>query len=163
MTDPTATKERGKGSCPQVAQDPRKTPVTCSACGSKGSELGEITIKALLRPAALARRAENQHWFCSTPSCSVVYFGKKEKFARDDIIVPAFEKENDIECPVCYCFDVSESDIREELARTGKSTASIRIRALIRQNRCACELRHPSGSCCLGNVTALEHSIVRRS
>jgi len=155
-------KERETDSCCEVAQTPRNPPPTCSACHSKGSKLGEITLKALLRPAALARRAENQHWFCATPTCPVVYFGKEEQFNRDDVIVPVFEKENDIGCPVCYCFDLSESDIRDEVARTGESTASIRIRTLIRQDRCACELKRPQGSCCLGRVAAIERLVLRR-
>ena len=148
--------------CSQVSQNPLKATANCTACGVGGSELGEITLQALLRPAALARRSEAQHRFCATPSCPVVYFGKEEKFTRDDIIVPVFQKETGPGRPVCYCFDLSESDIREEVARTGRSGATGRIKALIQADRCACELRNPQGSCCLGNVAVIERSAVWR-
>jgi hypothetical protein len=157
----SSTKESAIDPCCQAEQTPRKSPATCSACGNKGSKVGEITLNALLRPSALTHRAEKQHWFCGTAACPVVYFGREERFNRENIIVPVFEKENDTGCLVCYCFDVSENDIRDEIAMTGKSTASNRIRKFIRQGRCACELKRPQGSCCLGSVAALERRLVR--
>ncbi len=146
----------------QISQDPRRRLEICPACGARGSDLDEITLKALLRPAAMARRSETQHRFCATRSCPVVYFGKEEKFSRDDLTVPVFQKETDPARPVCYCFDLSERDIREEISRTGQSTATRRIKALIQMNRCACELRNPQGSCCLGNVATTERAAQER-
>lgn len=144
--------------CGQKTNDPPGAAASCPACGARGSNLDEITLKALLRPAALARRSESQHEFCATPSCPVVYFGRDERFTRDDIIVPVFQKKSDPARPICYCFDVKVSDIREEIARTGESTAGARIKELIRMGRCACELRNPQGSCCLGNVATMERA-----
>lgn len=132
--------------------------VACRACECTGSVVREVTLNALLRPAALARRREDRHRFCATPSCPVVYFGREERFARDDVTVPVFQKETGTARPVCYCFAVSDSDIREEIRRTGGSTASRRIRALVRNGSCACETRNPKGACCLGDVAAIERS-----
>lgn len=142
--------------CCHEPNDAPGATANCPACGARGSDLDETTLKALLRPAALARRSEIEHRFCATSSCPVVYFGKEERFTRDDLAVPVFQKETGSERPVCYCFDVSESDIREEVARTGQSGATGRIKALIQADRCACELRNPQGSCCLGNVATTE-------
>ena len=144
-------------SCCRMSRRPLKEPMNCSECGVRGSDLGEITLKALLRPAALERRSEERHRFCATPSCPVVHYGREETFTRDDVIVPVFQKETAAGRTVCYCFAVSQSDITEEVATTGRSTASIRIKALVQADRCACELRNPQGSCCLGNVAATEH------
>jgi len=44
--------------------------------------------------------------------------------------------------------------IRGELAATGKSTVIDRIAAEMKADFCACEIRNPQGSCCLGNVKA---------
>ena len=134
------------------------TPTNCPANGQRSKVVREITLKALLRGAALERRSESLHRFCSTSSCPVVYFGDGETFSRDDIIVPVFQKETDPSRTVCYCFDVSEVDIREEVARTGRSSASGRIRALVEADRCACEVKNPQGSCCLGNIAATERA-----
>ena len=40
------------------------------------------------------------------------------------------------------------------IARTGGCTIPERISAGIRAGRCACEVKSPSGACCLGEVRA---------
>ncbi|MEE9230825.1 MAG: (2Fe-2S)-binding protein [Acidobacteriota bacterium] len=144
--------------CPNTA---KKTsgPIECPSCKRPGKRLEEITVKALLRGQALARRSESEHRFCSTPTCLVVYYGRYETFSREDVSVRVFQKESCPERPVCYCFEVSEADILQEAARSGGSATSRRIRALIEADRCACELKNPQGSCCLGNVGMVERAV----
>jgi hypothetical protein len=83
-----------------------------------------------------------------------VYFGTGEVFDREEIVVPVFQKEPEGDRIVCYCFAVTEGDIRREIAETGRAEAAERITALVRAERCACEVKNPQGSCCLGNVVA---------
>jgi hypothetical protein len=111
-----------------------------------------ITVKAMLRPEALMRLSAPEHRFCPTQECPVVYFGLEEVFQRGEILVPVFQKEPAGDRTICYCFAVSEGDIRRELVEQGLSTAGDRITALVKAERCACEIRNPQGSCCLGNV-----------
>jgi hypothetical protein len=54
---------------------------------------------------------------------------------------------------VCYCFGFTRQDIWDEICDTGKSTVAKRITAEIEAGRCACEVRNPSGKCCLGDIT----------
>ena len=44
--------------------------------------------------------------------------------------------------------------VREEIRATGKCTIPKNITAEMKAGNCACEIRNPQGSCCLGNVTA---------
>jgi len=113
-----------------------------------------ITVKAMLRPESLARLSAPEHRFCPAPSCPVVYFGLDEIFDREEIVVPVFQKERPGERPVCYCFGIDETDIRREFEQTGRSTVAERIAVLVKAGRCACEVKNPQGSCCLGNVAA---------
>ncbi len=145
-------------SCCRDEIEARGVSTYCPACGLRGKDLDEITLKALLRGKALARCSEGRHHFCATHSCPLVYFGEHETFSRDDLTVPIFQKESKPKRPVCYCFDVSEADIQREIALTGRSTASQRIRALVNAGRCACEVKNPQGSCCLGNVAIVERA-----
>ena len=46
--------------------------------------------------------------------------------------------------------------IREEIERTGWSTAGERICREVKAGTCECEIRNPSGRCCLGDVRATE-------
>ena len=118
-----------------------------------------VTIKALLRPEALARLSAPAHRFCPTASCPVVYFGEGEAFDRGDVAVPVFQKEPAGDRTVCYCFAISETDLRREIAKTGRSAAAQRITEHVRAGRCACEVRNPQGSCCLGNVAAVVEAL----
>jgi len=55
--------------------------------------------------------------------------------------------------PICYCFGFTRQDIWDEIRSTGKSTVAKRITAEVEAGRCACEVKNPSGKCCLGDVT----------
>jgi hypothetical protein len=90
----------------------------------------------------------------------VVYFGEDETFRREDAAVAVFQKEPAGSRTLCYCFAVSEEDVRREIAETGRSTAGRRIADHVQAGRCACEIKNPQGSCCLGNVTAAEKALL---
>ncbi len=134
-------------------------PIRCPKCGARGQRLERISVKAMLRPEALIRLSASEHRFCATPECPVVYFGIDEVFDRHEIGVRVFQKESAGDRPVCYCFGVSEGDLWRELVETGQSTASARISALVKAARCACEVKNPQGSCCLGNVNAATQAV----
>jgi hypothetical protein len=119
-----------------------------------GRTVERITLKALLRPQALLRLSAIEHRFCPTPDCPVVYFGREETFERGDLTVPVFQKEPPGTRLVCCCFGVTEEDIRREIIEAGRSSAAERITALVKEGRCACEVKNPQGSCCLGNIAA---------
>lgn len=141
--------------CCRVGEPAVEAPDRCPDCGRVGRKLDRITLKALLRPEALARLKPPEHRFCPSVSCRVVYFGRGEVFRREDVLVPVFQKEPTGDRTVCYCFAVSEGDIRREVEASGRSTALERITELVKAERCACEVRNPQGACCLGNVAAV--------
>lgn len=117
-----------------------------------------MTLKGLLRPQALARLGPGDYRFCPTSDCPTVYYGSAEPFQRDDVLVPVFQKETAVGRTVCYCFAVSEETIRQEAETAGASASAERIKALVKSGRCACQVRNPQGTCCLGNVFAIAKS-----
>jgi hypothetical protein len=145
--------------CCRDARSTAASPSHCPECGRAGRPVKAITVKAMLRPEALMRLSTPDHRFCSTPACAVVYFGTGEVFRREEIVVPVSHKEPRGNRTVCYCFAVTESEIRRDLVRTGRATAGDRITALVKAARCACEVKNPEGSCCLGNVAAATKAI----
>jgi len=91
--------------------------------------------------------------FCRTPSCEIVYYGGDGRaIAKRDVPVRVGLKEREDPIPLCYCFGFSRADVREELAAGGQCTIPARIAAEVRAGRCACEIKNPSGACCLGEV-----------
>jgi len=97
-----------------------------------------------------------QYYFCDASDCEVVYFAldpKAPRFRREDLVARVGAKETADPIPVCYCFGVTRQDIWDEIRSTGKSTVAERITAEVEADRCACEVKNPSGKCCLGDVT----------
>ena len=135
------------------------TPQTnlCRACGQKGKKVDSITLKAMLDVSLLVLR-DVPYLFCRTADCPMVYFAADElqSFTKDQIRVPVYQKEpGDESVPVCYCFHHSPATIWAELWATGQSTVVEEIEGGIKSGQCACEVRNPQGSCCLGNVRAV--------
>jgi hypothetical protein len=128
----------------------------CPQCHQTGKPVQGQTVKSMLAVSLRAVRDQN-YLFCRTWDCPVVYFAadSMETFLVGDVRVRVYQKEPDSDdVPVCYCFGHTLGEIRaaaDELA-----TAIVEdINAGIQAGQCACDLRNPQGSCCLGNVRRL--------
>ena len=125
----------------------------CSQCGSKASAVHLLTAKALLTEMALRRLAPVPLYFCQRRACSVVYFTTDgQVYTLTDVRVPVWQKEPAGGRRICYCFDENEASMVRELAETGRCGAVERVRDHIAAARCACEVRNPRGTCCLGDL-----------
>lgn len=106
---------------------------------------------ALLKPAALQRLdPQATYRFCASPDCLVVYYAPGHTFEKDHLSVRVFQKERDPATLVCYCFGYTLATIA-----SAPTAALADINKLVKQGRCACELRNPQGTCCLGNIKRL--------
>ncbi|KTE92466.1 hypothetical protein AT727_19120 [Desulfitobacterium hafniense] len=130
------------------------TEINCPRCGSKGKDIKIITIKSLLLPEALATLDASENYrMCSNQKCDVIYFNDKGGiFQAQDLKVPVFLKNDDQNCPVCYCFGWTREKLKADLEKTGSGTAENEISGHIKAGRCVCEVNNPEGSCCLNNV-----------
>lgn len=127
----------------------------CPVCGQVGRRVTDATIRAMLDPVHVERLLGLQRRFCRTPSCDVLYYGPQGLSVRkQDAHVRVGLKETEDPIPLCYCFGFSRSDVERELAQAGTCTIPEQITAQIRAGRCACEVKNPSGACCLGDVHA---------
>lgn len=129
---------------------------SCRSCGQIGQTVDRITLKALLTPSALRRGVPESPRFCAAPACPVVYFdaNAQSEFTELDVLVRVYAKHlSDTSIPVCYCFQVTPRDIATE-QQIG-STRNM-IAAEVKAGHCACEVRNPKGSCCLGDVLRVE-------
>jgi hypothetical protein len=99
--------------------------------------------------------------FCKTPTCAVVYYAEAAVVERTMVRVRVHVKDAGLDVPLCYCFGHTHRAIAEEIAATGRSGASAAITQEIKAGRCACEVKNPSGRCCLGDVSAFEQQLTR--
>jgi hypothetical protein len=95
-----------------------------------------------------------QYFFCPTRECRVVYFSDdgQQQFMTNDIRERVYQKApDDAVVPVCYCFNYRAGKLRAA-SSTEYDQIVADINAGIQADQCACDLRNPQGSCCLGNV-----------
>ncbi len=126
----------------------------CPENGARAKRVGMRTVKALVRHLPF-RMPSAQYYFCEAPGCDVVYFAADPSapvFRRADLLVRVEPKDPGDDVPVCYCFGITRREIADELVRTARSSAAERIRSEVKAGRCACEVKNPSGRCCLGRI-----------
>jgi len=129
--------------------------MACPVSGARSKQVDMLTVKSLVRHIPL-EMPNDQYYFCEARDCDVVYFPfdpQAPTFRREDLLVRVGAKEKADPIPVCYCFGFTRKDIHDEIAETGHSTVAERITAEVKAGNCACEVKNPSGKCCLGDVT----------
>lgn len=136
----------------------------CPESRTVGSKVGLITLKALLTADALRRLKGTAYRFCGDPVCDVVYFdcAVDSIFRKRDLRTRVGQKETEDPIPLCYCFDVTEADLRKELAFKGETRIPAAVAAEVRAGHCACEVRNPQGACCLGRLSGAAERLSER-
>jgi hypothetical protein len=149
---------KGSSNAPAVA--------ACPVNGARSKQVDRLTVKSLVRRLPM-EMPNTQYYFCETRDCDVVYFpfdSQAPIFRRGDLLVRVGTKEESHPIPICYCycFGFTRKDIEDEIAETGRSTVADRISAEVTAGRCACEVKNPSGKCCLGEVTRTGNDRLRQ-
>ena len=140
---------------------PVKPKLSCPRCGQTGQFVPTQTLKHQVKPEHLETADIGAFNFCRTATCDVVYFSDGGKvLTKADVRQRIGLKETEDPIPVCYCFGFTEKMLRDEIQATGQCTIPQRIAAEIKAGTCACEIRNPQGTCCLGTVTAAVKKLI---
>jgi bacterioferritin-associated ferredoxin len=137
--------------------------MACPVNGARSRKVGTLTVKSLVRKLPF-RMAETQYYFCEAANCEVVYFpwdAEAPAFSREDLLVRGSAKDAGPPKRICYCFGVSREDIEREVAERGRSALAEQIGREVKAGRCACEVKNPSGRCCLGEITRTVNELVK--
>lgn len=140
----------------QKLQRPAREVNACPECGKSGKPVEGQTVKSLLS-VSLREVREMQYLFCRTESCPVVYFSSdsEQVITVEEVREQVYQKEPEAEDVfVCYCFRHTVGELRAA-PQEGRIAIVDNINAGISAGQCACDLRNPQGSCCLGNVNRL--------
>ena len=126
----------------------------CQRCGARGQTVPSETLGALLTRDAHKRLKDGAYFFDSSPDCEVVYFSNQQNsyFTTRDLRIRVGIKESEEPIPICYCFSHTVKSARLEIEATGRSTVAAQITKEIQAGNCMCEVKNPSGRCCLGEV-----------
>jgi hypothetical protein len=151
--------EAGNTVCDLPAQNfryPLSAKSSCPECGKSGKPIQEQTVKSLLS-VSLRQRQVVKYFFCRTQTCPVVYFSSdgEQTFRVEQVRERVYQKEPEAEDVfLCYCFRHTVGKLRAALSKDRIAIVDD-INTGINAGQCACDLRNPQGSCCLGNVRNL--------
>lgn len=124
----------------------------CPINGKAGKRITLQTVQSMLNvPLNILRNVEYR--FCPDPNCPTVYYSVdgSQTFTETDLRERVFQKHpEDANIFVCYCFRHTIKDIR-----TDGENILTEINQGIQNHQCACDIRNPQGSCCLGNINSL--------
>ncbi len=115
---------------------------SCPVNGKAYAPVSEQTVMQHLRSPWLWQ--PQQMYFCNDPECSIVYFGEDDSILTTDALRTAVGiKDKSEQATICYCFGITRC---QALQNPELKTFVIEQ---TRKRLCACEVRNPSGKCCL--------------
>jgi len=139
--------------CCSVIETHQKDTVLCARCGEKGKPVSLATVGAMAKTETdAAKLSAREYQLCRNRDCPVVYYAEEIQIEKSDLRVAVNFKERNYEGPVCYCFNHTVASIRAEIQTKGHSTAQEMITHEVKADRCACEVKNPAGTCCLGDI-----------
>jgi hypothetical protein len=132
----------------------KETPQNaCNQCGETGRAVSRQMVVHHVKSEKLSSITDEEYKFCSSPNCAVVYYAASGQiYTVDDVRESVTSKTTGDARPLCYCFGFTEGFARQEIAQTGESSVFKQVSQFIKEKLCVCEIRNPSGVCCLGEI-----------
>jgi hypothetical protein len=133
----------------------------CPTNGKVGKMVDTLTLKAMLA-IPLTEMRPVEYRFCRDANCPTVYYSVDglQTFVESDLRERVYQKhprEKDVF--VCYCFQHTVGEIVADVDVASGGRVQAEINRGIKNGQCACDIRNPQGSCCLGNV----NSVIKRA
>ena len=149
--------------CCSVTEISQKDTVLCPRCGERGKPVSLATVGAMAKTELeAAKLSAREYKLCRNRDCPVVYYSGEVQLKKSELRVPINFKERNYEGPVCYCFNHTVASIRAEVETKGHSTAQRMITQEVKAGRCACEVKNPAGTCCLGDISRAVQTVIAR-
>lgn len=125
----------------------------CPQCGLSSKNISMKTIFHHVKFPDILDVKTGSYYYCADKACLVGYFSQEGKVISKDQVRAFIEPKNQ---KLCYCFDITS----EQYINALKDETATEIKKFVIQKTksgdCACEVRNPSGQCCLANFKHLE-------
>lgn len=142
MSDCCSSDKPGCGSQDKKPSLPRK--FTCPQNSKEYIAVTKKTIIHHIKSPWEKELTEEQYYFCDDPECDVVYFGLSGSVInKSELRTKVGVKEKDDNVLICYCFGVSKAMAKQDAEIKTYVTRNTK------ENLCSCDIRNPSGRCCL--------------
>jgi len=95
----------------------------------------------------------DSYYYCPSKQCSVGYFSSNGNTVPKQYLRSYSAIQED---KLCYCFDIDADQYSSALKANRAEPIKDFVIQRTKSGECACEIRNPSGQCCLANFKYLE-------
>ncbi|MFW5443361.1 MAG: putative iron-sulfur cluster-binding metallochaperone [Methylococcaceae bacterium] len=125
----------------------------CPQCGISCKKISMKTVFHQVKFPDILDVDIANYYYCADKTCSVGYFSQPGKTILKNQLRAFTELKNN---KLCYCFDINTEQYVNSLKDETASTIKIFVIQKTKAGDCACEIRNPSGQCCLADFKQLE-------
>jgi hypothetical protein len=132
----------------------KQTSLACPNCGALSQLVSLQTVLHQVKFPQNRQLKTEPYYFCATLDCFIGYFSVVDQITQQNLIANSPIKIN----LLCYCFDISIDDYQSALVNHTSKIIKDFVTDNTKKGRCACEIKNPSGRCCLTQFKQLEDS-----
>ena len=138
----SSSSEKVKAEAKQAAQ--------CPCCGTSAKPVDRVTLIHQVVAPFNQQLPADDFFFCASAACSTLYFSDAGAVIEvSQVRGEVGQKSTKPDRVICYCFDIHHSRVIEEIEQTGASASKAFVVEQTKLKNCACDIRNPSGKCCL--------------
>lgn len=127
----------------EKTQNNSTSKIKCPSCDNNCSLVNHKTILYQLKKPWLYDLSDKSFYYCSSTECNVVYFCEGNMTIGFDELI--FQSES-FKNTLCFCFNISKLDMQQQ------PNLKEFVLSQTKNGLCACEIKNPSGKCCLKNI-----------
>ena len=131
----------------------QKTSLACPQCKSDCKPVTMRTLYHQVRFPENQQIATGDYYYCSSIHCATAYFSNTGNSLSKSLLITQQALKNDM---LCYCFDINSASYLSALQTHNADAIKNFVIARTKSAECACEIRNPSGQCCLAKFKQLE-------
>lgn len=124
----------------------------CPQCGATSKNVEMRTLYHQIRFPENQGITPDTYYFCSSKDCSIGYFSIAGNRVPKMHLRTYQEIQKD---KLCYCFDIDAEPYLAALRTNNAAPITDFVMQRTKSGECACELRNPSGQCCLAKFKHL--------
>lgn len=124
----------------------------CPKCGESCKSVEHKTLYHQLKFPENQVVFEDKYYFCTAKNCTVGYFSISNHIIPKSFLRTHEEIEGN---KLCYCFDINVAALTADNVEAIKNFVIQKTKS----GDCACDVKNPSGQCCLAKFKALAFNL----
>jgi hypothetical protein len=136
-----------------ASNPPKATTQACPECGTACKNVEMPTLYHQVKFPENQGIISDSYYFCPSKDCATAYFSIAGNIIPKQHLTTHQDIQND---KLCYCFDIDAADYLAALSTNNAETIKHFVMLRTKSGECACEIRNPSGQCCLARFKHLE-------